>query len=300
MEKAELLGQYVNGNYKVSIFSDGTKIRENDLTFFKPEFPENIDIKITDYCDAGCPFCHENSTKQGLHGGISREVLPFIYSLRPYTELAIGGGNPLSHPELIDFLVRLNNKSIISNLTVNQIHFERNNQFVAELIKKELIYGLGVSMIKATNTFCNLIIEYPNTVIHVINGVVKEEDLEKLYDKNLKLLILGYKYLRRGENYYSEQVEINKKKLYNLLPSMLKKFAVVSFDNLALEQLNVKRLVSKGYWNQFYMGDDGSFTMYVDVVKGEFAKSSTSKTRYPLTSSIDRMFNTILEEGKNG
>ena len=295
-----MLGQYVNGNYKVSIFSDGTKIRENDLDFFKPNFPENIDIKITDYCDAGCLFCHENSTKHGFHGGLRHEVLPFIYSLRPYTELAIGGGNPLSHPELIDFLVRLKNKKVISNLTVNQIHFEKQYDRVAKLVEQKLIYGLGVSMIKATNTFCDMVSIHPNTVVHVINGVVQEKDLEKLYNKNLKLLILGYKYLRRGESYYSEEVEVNKRMLYNLLPSLLSKFAVVSFDNLALEQLNVKRLVSKSYWNQFYMGDDGSFTMYVDVVKGEFAKSSTSKTRYPLTSSIDRMFNTILEEGKNG
>ena len=35
-----ILGEYTNGNYRVRIYSDGTKVRENDLDFFEPEFPE--------------------------------------------------------------------------------------------------------------------------------------------------------------------------------------------------------------------------------------------------------------------
>ena len=32
-------------------------------------------------------------------------------------------------------------------------------------------------------------------------------------------------------------------------------------------------------WDEFYMGDDGKFTMYVDAVKQEYARSSTSLDR---------------------
>lgn len=53
-----LLGKYPNGNYTVHIYDDGTKIRENDLDFFAPEYPESMDIKITNSCDRMCPFCH--------------------------------------------------------------------------------------------------------------------------------------------------------------------------------------------------------------------------------------------------
>ena len=96
-----LIGRYTNGNYNVSIFEDGTKIRENELDSLDPNFPENIDLKITDFCDAGCLYCHENSTKNGLHGDLD---VAFIETLKPYTELAIGGGNPLDHPSLVPFL----------------------------------------------------------------------------------------------------------------------------------------------------------------------------------------------------
>ena len=44
----KLLGKYNNGNYTVSLFDDGTKIRETEADFFDAEFPENIDCKITD------------------------------------------------------------------------------------------------------------------------------------------------------------------------------------------------------------------------------------------------------------
>ena len=50
-------------------------------------------------------------------------------------------------------------------------------------------------------------------------------------------------------------------------------FKVLSFDNLALEQLNIKKYVSPEDWKTHYMGDDGSFTMYIDLVKEEFAKN---------------------------
>ena len=57
-----LLHWYVNGNYTVEIYSDGTKIRETldpAETKFRPEFSENIDIKITNFCNANCGYCHD-------------------------------------------------------------------------------------------------------------------------------------------------------------------------------------------------------------------------------------------------
>ncbi len=59
----KLLGIYKNGNYTVSLFDEGTKIRRNDLDNFTPEFPECIDFKITDYCDMNCPFCFTENTQ---------------------------------------------------------------------------------------------------------------------------------------------------------------------------------------------------------------------------------------------
>jgi MoaA/NifB/PqqE/SkfB family radical SAM enzyme len=290
-----LLGEYQNGNYKVSIYDDGTKIRETDANEFTSRFPECMDIKITNYCDMGCAYCHENSSVNGLHGDILSPK--FIDTLYPYTELAIGGGNPLSHPDIISFLEMLKSKNIIANMTVNQTHFTFNNLLINDLVNTGLIKGLGISLNNSKDKeFIEKLKKIPNAVLHVINGVVKIEDLERLYDSDFKILIFGYKQFRRGNDYYSPIVEENKAKLYEELPNIIKKFQVVSFDNLAIKQLDVKRLMSNKDWNEFYMGDDGQFTMYVDLVNKEFARSSTSTKRYKLMNDIVDMFNVVKSE----
>lgn len=286
-----LMGSYKNGNYKVSIYSDGTKIRENDLDNLTPSFPENIDLKITNYCDAGCLYCHEDSTKQGLHGNLN---VDFIETLQPFTELAIGGGNPLDHPDLISFLEKLKHRNIIANLTINQIHFQRNQDLVEEIVARGLAYGIGVSMIKPTDSFISQVKKYKNAIVHTINGVTPLGYYEQIGGNQIKILVLGYKHLRRGVDFYSNSVKKNMDELDSNIERLATLFPVISFDNLALEQLSMKKKISPKYWEEFYMGDDGKYTMYVDLVEQEFSKSSTCMERYPIESNIDAMFNKVL------
>ncbi len=292
----KLLGKYKNGNYVTTIFSDGTKIRQTKDDEFKPSFAENCDIKITNCCDMNCPMCHENSTIDGLHGDIDME---FLNHLHPYTELAIGGGNALLHPQLIPFLEKLKKQKVIANITVNQKHFEEKQDLIKYLFENDLVKGIGVSLVNPTDDFISLIKQYPTAVIHTINGMLTKQQVEKLKDNNLKLLILGYKNFRRGTDYLASNENIISERqeyLYDNLEEMLKHFKLISFDNLALEQLCVRRLLSDEEWEQFYMGDDGTMTFYIDLVNKQFASSSISTKRYPITDSIDDMFKTILEE----
>lgn len=56
------LGKYKNGNYTVTIYEDGTKVRFTKDDEFYPEFAENCDVKITDKCSIGCAFCLTENT----------------------------------------------------------------------------------------------------------------------------------------------------------------------------------------------------------------------------------------------
>lgn len=295
----ELLGIYKNGNFTTKIFSDGTKVRETEDDEFIAAFAENMDIKISNYCDMGCKFCHEGSTKNGKHGEILNEK--FIDTLHPYQEVAIGGGDATSHPNLIPFLQKLKDRKVIVNMTINQKHFEQKQDLIKGLVNDKLIYGIGVSLVNPTEEFISLIQQYPNAVIHVINGILNPSDIKALSNNNLKLLILGYKHLRRGNDYYSvdqEGVITRQKWLKENLNDVINHFKVVSFDNLAIEQLDVRRLMSKEEWNEFYMGDDGTMTYYIDMVERKFARSSTASfdKRYDLLESVDDMFQKILSE----
>ena len=291
-----LLGRYKNGNFVTTILSDGTKIRETKDDEFIPSFAENMDVKICNYCDMGCKFCHEGSTINGKFGNILNEK--FIDTLHPYQEVAIGGGDATSHPDLITFLQKLKEKKVIANMTVNQIHFEKKHELIKKLVDEKLIYGLGVSLVNPTKHFIELIKQYPNAVIHVINGVLKPSDIKALENNNLKILILGYKHLRRGNEYFEEEqndIETKQQWLYENLEDIIQKFKVVSFDNLAIEQLDIKRLLTQEEWDEFYMGDDGKVTYYVDMVERKFAQSSTAPfdKRYDLLDSVDDMFKVI-------
>ncbi len=291
----KLLGRYQNGNYTVSLFDDGTKIRANGDDTFIPDRPESIDLKITNCCDQQCPMCHEDSTPAGKHGDILH--LPFLDTMLPFAEIAIGGGNPLDHPDLIQFLYELKEKHLIANMTVNQVHFMKQQERISDLVGAGLIHGLGVSVKYADLTTLRLLQDYPNAVVHVINGVIDLDQLKKMYDKNLKLLILGYKDFRRGVVFHSPLVDARKKQLYDELPKLTEHFNVLSFDNLAIKQLDPQRLISEKEWADYYAGDDGQFTMYIDAVKREYAQSSVAVERFQLLDDIKPMFERIRLSG---
>lgn len=295
---------YNNGNYTVKIdLSCGTKIRETEEDSFIPDHAENMDIKICNYCDMGCPYCHEGSTKNGKFADIMNEK--FINTLHPYQEVALGGGDATAHPDLIPFLKKLKEKNIITNITVNQAHFKEKQRLIRKLADEKLVYGIGVSLVNPTEEFINLVKQYPNAVIHTIYGVVTEEQLKAIANKDLKILILGYKTLRRGNEYAAQNMRSlykNFKYLYNNLGTVLQGFNTVSFDNLSLQQLNVKSRLSDDFWNEFYMGDDGTSTYYIDMVERKFARSSTAPfdKRYDLLDSVDEMFQKIRSESLPG
>lgn len=299
----KILGSYKNNDYTCTMFSDGTKIRWNDKDSFNPVKPESIDLKICNRCDMACAMCHENSTPDGGFGDIMN--LPFIDTMFSYSEVAIGGGNPLTHPDLIEFLEHLKERKIIASMTVNQMHFMQNIDLLKELTDKKLIYGLGISYIGGRHENCiEAIKQFPNAVVHVINGIVHIDSLEDLANNDLKILVLGYKEFRRGKALYDEcgrEIDSLKSQFYDMLPNIVNDgwFKCISFDNLAIKQLEPKRLMSEEDYDSFYMGDDGSFTMYVDAVNRQFAKSSVSTERYDLMDDIADMFK-VIKDGVNG
>lgn len=296
--------KYHNGNYDVYIdLETGSKIRKNNLDNLTPEFPESFDYKITNRCKHGCKMCHEASTPNGIHGDIMNDK--FVETLHPYTELAIGGGNPLEHPDLEAFLYKCKELKLIPSMTVHQSDFMENLEFLRMLRDEKLIYGLGVSINYVTDELIEALHEFPNAVCHIIAGITTESIINKLANNDLKVLILGYKIFRRGEELYekdSTNIDFLIQYMYDILPEMInnKWFNTVSFDNLAIEQLKPSRLLSKEQYDEFYMGDDGNFTLFIDSVNKNFGVSSTAKERFPMKDNIIDMFDKVREVSGHG
>jgi MoaA/NifB/PqqE/SkfB family radical SAM enzyme len=286
------IANYINGNTSVTILEDGTKIREYE-GIPSINHPESIDIKITGYCDMGCMYCHESSTTKGIHGDLDK-LFEVISVLPAGVEIAIGGGNPLSHPKLIDFLQKIKSIGIIANLTVNQGHLKVFQDMITYLIKDDLVKGIGISITSNNFKYIEPILAITNNVVyHIIAGVNITNTVDKLIELgNCKILVLGYKTFGFGVNYYSEEVQLCLKEWYKNLPHFVGK-CTLSFDNLAIEQLNVKRIFTTEGWDKFYMGDDFCYTMYIDAVKQNFAPTSRSSNRVSFNeNTLINYFNT--------
>lgn len=286
---------YRNGNYVVYFNTEtGDKIRNTHDNEFKPAFAENCDVTITMACDGRCPWCYAGCTPNGKHGDLNAKCLD---TLHPYTELAING-NDLSHPDLVPFLKRMRDKSVIVNMTVNQKHFEKYFNMIQSMQTQRLINGVGVSLNKATDEFVEMLSHCNNTIVHVINGIFSAEDALALMNHDVDILILGYKTTCRGHDYlvnHDDEIERKQGWLYNHMQQIFDGFRTVEFDNLALEQLSIKNMVSEEVWNKHFMGSDGKYTYYLDLVNGYFAKNSTSPIHYPLMDSVDAMFQFLQE-----
>lgn len=287
---ANVLAKYKNGNYTVILADDGTKIRVNDLENLTPSFAESIDCTITTKCDGGCPYCYLGCNENGKHADLDQ---PFFDTLHKGQELALNG-NDLSHPDLLKFLVRMRRNGVICNITLNQKHFMKYAMSLKNLATIGLVHGIGVSLTDSSDEgLYDQLSLIPNTVVHVIDGLTTKEDIDNMSDKGIKMLILGYKPIGRGKEYFNKHnidIDNNIKYLRDNLKEISKHFDVVSFDNLAIEHLNVESLVEKDRWDELYMGDEGQYTFFIDAVNKKFAVSSLSEEQYDLMDNVDDMF----------
>lgn len=293
-----IIAKYKNGNAVIMLYEDGTRVIETEDINFSFDFPCNMDIKISNYCEIGCPMCHENSNINGKHAPL--ENFNFIDSWNNGVEAAIGGGMVTSYPHLDKLLNKFKSKGIVVNATFHQNELTSNFDMIKKYQDEGLIWGIGVSYTKYSEDLASCIKKLNNVVFHLIDGFVDFEILHELSVEfnRPKILILGYKQFRRGnELYKSIGDKINEKitVLSRNIDWLFESFKVVSFDNLALEQLNVKSWLSNEQWNEFYQGDEGSNNMYIDAVEGKYACNSTSDIRYDLTDNVREMFKKIKE-----
>ena len=288
-----VLAKYNNGNYMVVLTEDGTKIRFNHSDNLTPSFAENIDCTITTKCDGGCPYCYLECNEHGVHADLTQ---PFFDTLHKGQELALNG-NDLSHPELLPFLAKMKKKGVICNITLNQRHFLKHYKTLMDWSADKFIHGVGVSLTDSSDKkLYTVLADFPNAVVHVIDGLTTKEDIQNMSDKGIKMLILGYKRIGYGVGYFDKhEVEIdnNVKYLRDNLKEISNHFDVVSFDNLAIDNLDVRSCVDKEKWDSMYMGDEGRYTFFIDAVNKKFAVSSLDEERYNLKDNVDDMFKCV-------
>lgn len=291
-----LLAEWLNGNATVSLYENGTRIIDYpDEEGLILSYPLNLDIRVSSQCAFGlnektgksiCTFCHESATTKGKEADYAK-LKSILAPLPEGIELAIGVNQFTA--DFFDFLEYCKSKKWTVNATVNQGLIFRDKHHIAKCLDSKLIHGLGISYRAGMKYIPKQFVRYDNTVVHVIAGI---DDISQVKDlANLgvrKILILGEK----DFGFNKGNVDLNSTnhiRWYRQLHELFKIFEVVSFDNLALEQLNVRRFVRN--WSQMYQGEH---SFYINAVDGYFSPSSRSPERLNWTEcSITDYFKQI-------
>jgi hypothetical protein len=274
--------QYQNGNSLVELHEDGTRIIQYEDTL-QLDYPLNIDIRVSTKCAFGldpntgksfCTFCHESATTNGTECDY-KSLQDKLIGLPKGIELAVGANevsNNLSH-----FLTWCKRNDYIVNLTINQGHIKRDEMILNSLIEHKLVKGLGISYRSSLKwNVPQFVLDYEHTVVHVIAGIDSVEDILSLKDKGVKkVLVLGEKNFGFNEGKVDLTTQLHRE-WYWWISKMFNTFNVVSFDNLALEQLNVKRFFNDENWETF---NQGEHSFYINAVNGYFAPSSRSNDK---------------------
>lgn len=299
---------YLNGNYLVSIDTiTGTKIRRSLRIGeeFKPDFPDSIDLKITNSCSHGCPFCHESSVPGGKHFDLLR-TQALLDQLPEKIELAIGGGNVFDIPQqTLESFLNWTLDRFFPRLTISYHDLDSWNKLPKELREK---VGLGVSVYTKGQAM-KVHKLYPNAVLHLIVGKFPLKDFEELLEvadcnkhswtsriTETKILLLGFKSFGRALKKKPYNLDgwktAVRKTLWNGRWKVGSSF-VVGFDNLAIDQLGIRDALTETEWKSTYQGDEFTSTMYIDAVEETFAPTSRDTNRLPwnLTNGIIDYFN---------
>ena len=104
------------------------KTLEEDPPF--APIPELADISISNKCSKGCSFCYKDSTPEGETMSLDEycKVLDSINSPEYGTifQVAIGGGEPLEHPDFLKIVDETVKRGIVLNFTTNGCLLTRN------------------------------------------------------------------------------------------------------------------------------------------------------------------------------
>jgi hypothetical protein len=283
----------------------GAKIRMSfdGKTPVKNATPELVDIKITEVCDKGCPFCYQNSKPIGQHADwrVIQNIARALFSLNVF-EVALGGGEPTLHPQFFDVLSEFATWKINPNFTTATLGWV-TDETIKTLKACNSTFAYSVSAPRDVDELAALIKkhwEYSGGWVkpraQVVLGVTSEQTFKEILQVAKKtyvpLTLLGYKTTGRGSafkpydysDWWTHVKDVYGDWLGNL--SIDTKLAV-DWAN-GLKQMDVSELS--------YHTEEGKFSCYIDAIGGTISPSSFDSKVLPIDLKNWRLGEQIREE----
>ncbi|MCP4398623.1 MAG: radical SAM protein [bacterium] len=125
-------------------------------------WPELADISISNHCTNGCDFCYRDS--QNNHSFMSVEEYAYLLRCLQHPtwgnvfQVALGGGEPLEHPDLLKIIDMTCGTGIIPNFTTNGRHL--TSEMAASLVGKVGAVAVSVAHLdELPRTNLNILLE---------------------------------------------------------------------------------------------------------------------------------------------
>ena len=261
-----------------------------------PEYPELIDLKITNKCGNMCKFCFMGSNMDGSHADINH--LKYIINQLGDTydgtfhrvEFSIGGGDVLLYPQLDELFSFMRKNGHIINVTIKASDVMRllDDDDKIETFRK-YVSGIGVSVVDASDVdniialkgaltgkdvVAHLIPEYLgfDKTIEIVNRI----DTASVY---ISKLYLGFKQMGRAKDM---------------------KYTVFRGDQLDKMFSGCRTVrVDTAFANRYmwYIKDNFSYKNTITLLEGEFSMyiDGVEEKAYKSSYHLDKPYNMRLD-----
>lgn len=295
----------LNDDYILSR-ENGDKIRicfdiENRVTE-KSKYPELVDLKITNFCAYGCAFCYQSSTQTGEHAPFERiKSITKILRASNCMEVAIGGGEPTTHPRFGNILQELHWQGMKVGFTTRnfnivdhgEINFIRNYAHSIAFSCHNERETETVVTIKQLLNDGNVHYEVPEVYVQVILELISQARLDAIlnicHNAGIPVTLLGYKSFGFGKDYEPKYVKAPE----DWIEAIKKSGCQVGCDSVIVARY-YKELVAAGCDTRALTGREGKFSCYVDAVTQTIGPSSFTDQSEPLDLEVGD----ILEQYK--
>lgn len=253
----------------------GLKIRmaEDGFDYVKSTTPELVDVKITNFCNYGCKNCYQSSTEEGQHGNIDYiySVIRMLSRCKTF-EIAIGGGEPATHPNFSDILEYCDYYNVKPNFTSFGTDW-LDNPTILDAVKN-YVGGIGVSVYskQSVDKYFKIkdALKDSNVMVMVqhVAGMFPFATTYNLVKEVDHILLLGYKSVGFGKRkdpklFTDEQIE----------QIMTMENKIISVDTAFLD--NHGHVLDKlGIPKKLRSSPEGKFSCYIDAVDQVVGPSS--------------------------
>jgi len=276
---------------------NGTKIRmsfSSDENYTQSSYPESADIKITDFCPFACDFCYQDSSLEGAfaHPKNIQSISQTLHKLGVF-EVALGGGEPTTHPFLDKIINMFYEKDICTNLTTRSIKWITDTSISTIILEKTsgLAFSVGSNYMDTFNLkeLSNwlTINKYKGELsAHYILGLVNTGrligDIKSMSKHVNRITLLGGKNTGRAKEIKYQKVNIEK-----VIKHCQEEGISLGMDTKAiqdykedLDRLEIPEILRTS--------EEGKFSLYIDAVESFIARDSYSKEATAVNFNYER------------